>query len=174
MRGFVWLVSLFITLILSQSAMADTPIVPYSGTWSGTIGTAKVQVFFSEDAYDSNYYYIKHKSPIRLERSEKDPSEWSENIGHWEPKITGIWKLEQISGNSIKGVWINPDTKDKLPIELKRIAAIVKDKNGYVDMSAFYAPIIDSLVYRYGTAKPGETRAIETDSGISFEVSTTK
>lgn len=173
MRGFAWLTGLFISILLCANLSAAE--IPYNGIWSGTIGTAKVQVLFAENEYDSNYYYIRHKSPIRLEQNTQHPDEWNENIGHWEPKITGIWKLEQVSANTMKGVWINPDTKEELPIELKRVAALIKDKNGVANVSAFYAPIINSLNYHYGVAKLGdiEYKTISTDSGVAFELPST-
>lgn len=179
MRGFAWLAGLFLSVILCANLSAAE--IPYSGTWSGTIGKAKVQVYFSGDGYGSQYYYLKHKQGISLEINEqnKDTNEWKESIRRletsWDWKSTGIWKLNNITSAHLQGVWINPDTQEQLPIDLKLLAVIKKNTDGSEDTSAFYAPIMNSLNYRYGTAKLGdiEYKTIKTDSGVAFELPAT-
>ncbi len=172
MRRFAWLIGLFATVFLCAELAAAEP--PYNGTWNGTIGSAKVQVYFSEDG--GQYYYLKHKEGIRLERN-KDSDEWKESIRRmqisWDWKTTGTWKLNHIAADHLQGIWTSPDTGEQLPIDLKFAAAVKKNNEGIEDMSAFYAPLLNSLQYSYKTGKFNDSgyKSIETEAGTAFELS---
>jgi hypothetical protein len=78
-----------------------------TGTWTGTIGKAKINVCFQGD--DASYYYLKYLQPIRLEKV--DSKRWKEND-------SCELVIETITNTSAKGKWVNQKKNASLPINL--------------------------------------------------------
>jgi len=74
--------------------LALCPLLPLcahaeiSGVWEGTIGNSKVMLCLPEYSSSGSYYYRRHLSLIRLEKTAE--GEWNEYAGD---KVTGHWQL---------------------------------------------------------------------------------
>ncbi len=157
--------ALILLLLVPSLAWAQQPPkLPYAGTWKGTVGKNHVMVCFND--LDGQYYYLRHKQGIFLQREEQG-EEWREvTRSAGESKETGIWKLRQTGKSELRGVWVNPATKEELPLALRLVETL--DRN-YGCSPAFYQPIVEAVQFKY-SAGSGGMRAIKTDTAEAFEL----
>jgi hypothetical protein len=83
---------------------------PVNGVWRGKLGGMDIVACFNGEQ-SGNYYYIRHKQPIRLSREEKS------NIWMEEGK-TGSWKLDLPVAKKLRGDWQAPENGKPLAITL--------------------------------------------------------
>lgn len=160
MYRLAWMLWLLPALAWAQ----QPPKLPYAGTWKGTLGKNQVMVCFND--LDGQYYYLRHKQGIFLQREEQG-DEWHENVrSAGQNTETGIWKPRQAGKGEIRGVWVNPATREELPLALHRVEGT--DRN-YGCGPAFYQPIVEAVQFKY-SAGSGGMRAITAGTAEAFEL----
>ncbi|WP_133682390.1 hypothetical protein [Paludibacterium purpuratum] len=130
---------LIVGLLIWSAGSFAAGVPPWLGIWHGTLGKQEVMVCLADESAmgGSTYYYVKYQSSIPL-TSETPQS------GHWQEgnrdKPSGIWQLGAVQGDSLSGQWSAPGKAGKLPIALKRIAALGQDQYAACEVPAFFAP----------------------------------
>lgn len=103
--------NLIITLLF---LLATNPVfaasTPMNGVWRGKLGNMDILACFNGEQ-SGNYYYLRHKQPIRLSREEKS-NVWVEDGN------TGSWKLDPPIARKLQGVWQAPGNGKSLTITL--------------------------------------------------------
>lgn len=117
--------------------LALCPLLPLcahaeiSGVWEGTIGNSKVMLCLPEYSSSGSYYYRRHLSLIRLEKTAE--GEWNEYAGD---KVTGHWQLKETGDGALAGTWSKAGSAG-IPIRLARPAA----EDAFCSGNAFNAPL---------------------------------
>lgn len=145
-------------LLLAASSAPATPQA-LLGTWKGSIGNAPVMVCF--DDFESQYYYLRHRHGITLQRRDDRGSPSLEQqraepvVGHVLDErafgdvpdavdgVTARWRLDQLQGEVLSGTWAAVSGKRSLPIRLTRVEPPLKD--GVACGAAFMAPVMANL-----------------------------
>jgi hypothetical protein len=97
-------------VFISSAKENNTPLF---GTWTGTIGKAKISACFQAEKgkYYTNgsYYYLKYRQPIRL-------NEISDNL--WAEPDSCEWVIKTTTDSIVSGKWVNRNKTVSLPIKL--------------------------------------------------------
>jgi hypothetical protein len=102
-----------------------------SGVWEGTIGNSKVMLCLPQYSSSGSYYYRRHLSLIRLEKTGE--GEWNEFAGD---RNTGHWQLKEAGDGTLAGMWNKPGSAG-VPIRLARPA----HGDAFCSGDAFNAPL---------------------------------
>lgn len=102
-------ISIGLVVFLAFTKESNTPLL---GTWSGTLGKAKIIACFQTEygKYSNGYYYyLKYRQPIRL--IPKGNNTWDES---------GTYKLKfnTVTDRIATGEWKDPEKNITLPIKL--------------------------------------------------------
>ncbi len=100
-------------------AVPDTS--PVIGGWAGRIGSYKVMVCIGTDG--GSYLYASHaaKAPLALSAQDDAGRQWEEQEQGPAGKVSGHWRLGDVSGRVLQGQWTDAAGKRSLPISLERV-----------------------------------------------------
>jgi hypothetical protein len=104
--------------LLTLISLADENKTPPVGTWTGTIGKAKINACFQGD--DGSYYYLKYLLPIGLKNA---------NGNVWKESDTYEWVIETVTDTSITGKWVDLKKNSSQPIKLSLLGSCSDDED---------------------------------------------
>jgi hypothetical protein len=119
---FLLLLAAAMLSLASSPAHASAEPDATLGVWRGTIGSAQIMACFVPYAiHDSSYYYLRHRTSIRLTHMDSPDSVWLEGDAA-KPRVT--WHLTLSKGGRLKGTWTDNVNQGAKPysVDLARLA----------------------------------------------------
>lgn len=122
-----------VACLLAPPAMADPGQAPFPlmGVWSGHIGNLPITACFNDVTPSVTYgsYYYQHRLvPIRLYGYPDEAGKiekWAETDGRGHANILqdydGVWQIEPMAPDRLRGTWSMRDGSRQLPIELTKV-----------------------------------------------------
>jgi hypothetical protein len=161
-----WMVQGMAFLPAFSSAQVTPEAAPgaaVAGVWTGTVGTAQVQVCLSPSGA-GQYYYLRHQRGIGLRVTERlavptnqdtatpvSDLRWIEleelaiNSTRGEEKIAGRWRMRAVAPSRLAGTWTSAASGQDVEIRLRRLIeadnARSPSRDGNECHAMFFAPL---------------------------------